>query len=474
MVKNSGFVRAAGTYAVETGWTLADTGSGAELMRGAVLIIQYGQIADIKPPGFSHILPVLDASTLLVLPGIISAHTHVIAGLPTRGVIEAGRPYLRPLELLDELDEDDLDDLTAANLAEIVRSGGTTQLEMSLSLPQAESYVRTASKWGVRGYPSVMVPGSRDLERIWFRKNDNALLDAAGEIEAWTADSAAFARRVRDAANPLLVPMMAAHATDTQTPDTLKALKSAIDELQLALHIHIAQRTTERDAVQRLWGCSPVRFLEKAGLLDGPVFGAHMTAVDWPNDASLLRDRGVVYAHCPSAGGAGVSTQPYPEALHYNVASAIGLDTHSNDCIENLKLAMIKGRVRAAAMLEAGRDDVTPPTIEHAVASSARVTADGLGRNDLGRIAKGARADFLAIDVVGPMVGSGSLPPEPLNNLLYANGNSVQHVAIDGRLKLIDGVFVADDENRVRERAGRVMDRIWGRLEREDWFKQLN
>lgn len=463
-------VKAARTFAIKAGWAWIEGNQGAHLARDVTIIVANGAIADIFRQPQTLALPTLDASQHLVLPGFISAHTHAIAGLPTRGVIEAGRPYLRPLELLEALDDDELDALTAANLAEIVSSGGTTQLEMSLSLRQAQSYVRVATEMGVRGYPSVMVPSASELERIWFRKSDQALLDAEGEIEAATGNSLVFAREVRRNGNPLIVPMMAAHATDTQTPQTLLALKSALAEVEAGLHIHIAQRATERDAVQRLWGCSPVQFLERAGLLDGPVFGAHMTAVDWDADAALLKERGVVYAHCPSAGGAGVSTQPYPEALFHGVSAAIGLDTHSNDCLENMKLSVIKGRVRAAAMAAADVGGAMAPTIEDALHSSARASADGLRRGDLGRIAKGARADIIAIDVVGSLVGSGALPPEPLNNLLYANGRSVSHVIVDGVLKVADSAFMAADERQVRRRAGAVIDKIWARLDQEDWF----
>jgi len=51
---------------------------------------------------------------------------------------------------VERLSDDELDALTALNLAELLRSGCTTQVEMSLSLRQAESYVRVAERWGVR------------------------------------------------------------------------------------------------------------------------------------------------------------------------------------------------------------------------------------------------------------------------------------------------------------------------------------
>ncbi|MDN2565511.1 amidohydrolase family protein [Aquibium sp. A9E412] len=463
------YLTTAGTYVVDCGWLLHEDRAGPELSRDMSMIVRNGRIEAIRPHDSTLALPRLDARAHLVLPGLISGHTHVIAGLPTRGVIEKGRPYMRPLELLGGLDADDLDTLTAANLAEMVRSGCTAQLEMSLTLDQARAYVRVARRWGVRGFPAVMVPGSERLAAIWFRANDRVLIDAIPEIVAGIEAGRDFARET--GSDALMRPMMAAHATDTQTPETLEALRAAVAEIGGGLHIHIAQRVTEREAVERLWGRSPVRFLEEHGLFGhGPVFGAHMTAVDWAADADLLRARGVTYVHCPSAGGAGVSTQPYPEALFAGVPAGIGLDTHSNDMLENLKLAVIKGRVRAAARQAAGHAAVRAPTADDAVASATRVLADGLGRPDLGRLSVGACADFAAVDVSGPLVGSGALPPEPLNNLLYANGTAVRHVVIDGRFKLLDGRFLPEDEDRLRARAGRVMERIWERLEAERWF----
>ncbi len=461
---------AAGPYAVAAGWALVDRGRGAELLRDACLIVRDGAFAEVGAGDPPDGLPLLDARAHLVLPGLISAHTHVAAGLPTRGTIESGRPYMRPLELMEQLAPDEIDTLTAANLAEMLRSGCTAQFEMSLSRPQADSYVRVAGRWGVRGWPAIMVPATDRLAHVWFRDSDSVLTDSVPQTVAETGANLAFAHALADRGDPLLLPMMAAHATDTQTPETLAALRRALQDLDAPLHIHIAQRASERDTVHRLWGCSPVRLLEREGLLEGPVFGAHMTAVDWAADGPLLRDRGVVYVHCPSAGGAGVSSQPYPEALAAGVASAIGLDTHSNDAVENVKLAVIKGRVRAAALASCDCTDVRAPTIAEAVDSATRIPADGLGRADLGRIAPGARADFTAIDITGPLVGDAALPPEPLHHLLYANGTAVSHVAVDGRLKLLHGRFLPEDEALLRARAARIMNRLWESLAAEDWF----
>ena len=95
--------------------------------------------------------------------------------------------------------------------------------------------------------------------------------------------------------------------------------------------------------------------------------------------------------------------------------------------------------------------------------------AKGLGRTDLGRIEVGAKADLTSIDVTGPLVGTAP-PPEPLNNLLYANGRPVRTVMTDGRIQVHDGRLVIDDDRRVMERGGRVVQKIWARLQAEGWF----
>jgi len=235
------------------------------------------------------------------------------------------------------------------------------------------------------------------------------------------------------------------------------------------LHFHVSQGREETARVKRLWGRTPVQWLDDHGLLDMPMFGAHMTALDWDTDPDILNRRGSVYVHCPSAGGAGFSTQPYPEALAAGMNVNIGLDTHSNDYLENLKLAVLAGRVRAQ-LLAQGPTPVQAPVIADAVNGATRVAARGLRRDDLGRLAVGAQADFTTIDLAGFLVGAGALPPEPLHNLLYANGLSVRHVATAGRFQIFDGRLVVADEDEVKRRGGAVMEKVWGQLRTEGRF----
>jgi cytosine/adenosine deaminase-related metal-dependent hydrolase len=459
---------------LECGWALVADGpkdSEPRLIRDAQILVRRGRVEEVrasKIPGAQRIALPND----LVLPGLISGHTHVASGTPTRGLIEGGRTYRRPIELVEELGPDDLDALTSLNLAELVRSGCTTQVEMSLSLKQAESYTRVAKGWGVRGYPGGMIPSTGRLFPIWYRGGDQELEDSVPETLKEIEANLAFGLREMNATDGLIRPMMSPHATDTHTPKTMRALIEAAKKLGTGLHIHLSQGARETATVERLRGKTPTQWLEELGALEaGPVFGAHMAGLDWSVDPDILNRHGVVYAHCPSAGGAGASAQPFPEALSCGMNVNIGIDTHSNDYLENLKLAVLYGRMRTRLLKEGPRGALPLPTIRQAVDAATLVPARGLRRDDLGRIAQGAAADLVSVDVTGLLSGTGVLPPEPLNLLLYANGRHVRTVMIAGRLLVENFRLTFADEAQLMAHAGVVQKRLWAQLEKEGWFK---
>ncbi len=457
-------------YIVEASWILGYQNGQLVLLPDASMRVQGDRIAAVQPGKIEGDLPRLRLKGHLVVPGFINGHTHVASGTPTRGIIEGGRSYSRPLKIMETLSDEELDDLTAFNLAEILKSGCTTQIEMSLSLRQAEAYVRVAEKWGVRGYPGGMIPGTGRLDKVWFRKDDKALFDSVPDTMAEIAANLEFGRRAMNAGNGRIRPMMAPHASDTHTNETMKALVAASRELGTGIHIHLSQGAMETTAVRRLQnGLSPTQWLEKMGAFEGTFFGAHMSALDWSTDPQILVRHGAVYAHCPSAGGAGGHTQPYPEALGAGMQVNVAIDTHSNDYLENMKLAVLGGRARARLVADRGLP-VKMPTMWTAMEGATLVPAKALGRDDIGRIAPGAKADFASIDVSGFLIGAGTPPPEPLNNLLYSTSAAVRHVATDGRFQVFDGTLMVDDEKAVYRRGGVVVKKIWKQLQKEGWF----
>lgn len=465
-------LQTSGDLVLEPGMVLRLHDGEPLIERGLQLLVRGGRIEAIEAKPLPDSIPRLEMGTCLLLPGFISGHTHVSAGTATRGLIETGRSDMRPLELVEALlDDEELDALTEYNLAEILLSGCTTQLEMSCTLRQAESYVRVASRFGARGYPGAMLPNLTRLGPIITAGDDSALYQAeAGTLEE-IEQNLAFARKYGGAADGRIMPMMSPMAADFHTPATMEAIARAARELGTGIHTHLAWHPLENATNQRRWGRTSAQWFDDFGLLDGPFFGAHMGFPDWNVDAPLLSQKGAIYAHCPGMSGLGGPTQPYPEALGHGIRTNVGIDTHSNNYLEVLKLAVITGQARYH-LLQGNSDlPIREPTMLDAIRGATLYPAEALRRSDLGRIEEGALADLIAIDVSGFLVGAGALPPEPLNNLLYASGPQVRHVMTQGRLQVRDGVLQVADGAAVMHRGGKVIQKIWAALEAEGWLE---
>jgi len=460
-----------GPIVIEPSWVLVcDDKDRLHLRRDHSVVVDGDRIAEIAPRRRRGRDRRVRAEGTILMPGLISGHTHVAAGTPTRGIIEGGRTYGRPLEIADQLDDDRIDALTAHNLAELLRSGCTTQVEMSLSLRQAEAYVNVAGRWGVRGYPSAMVPGIGRLFEVWRRTTDQVLFDSVPASLDEIATALESARRWNGAESGRIRSQMGVHATDTQTPETMRAFAEAARQLGNGLHMHLSQGATETQTVERLWGKRPAQWIDEFGFYDGPLLAAHLSGADLEADPAILAEHGATYVHNPSAGGAGGPTQPWPEFLAAGVRTNIGIDTHSNDHLENLKLAVLYGQARHSLLADTSAAPLARPTIWDAVRAATLGGADGLGRDDLGRVRIGAKADLITVDVSAMLTGSGAPPPEPLNNLLYGNGHHVRHVMTDGQLQVHNGHLVVDDERRVIERGAEAVSTIWDQLDAEQWF----
>jgi cytosine/adenosine deaminase-related metal-dependent hydrolase len=456
-------------FVIDADWAFVIDDGRPGLLRDASIYVRDGVIEEVAKSSIRASVPRIDARGQILLPGFISGHSHVTGGTTTRGIVENGRLFMRPFEIVAGYSDDDIDALTELNVAELLRSGSTTHVEMSISQRHLESYVRTARRWGVRAYPGAALPGFDQLGRIWHHGDDTLLASESATLEAVEQ----FRRYALAIRSDLIRPMVAPHGPDTNTRGTLLACLAVARELGTGIQIHLSRLNEEVATVMRLWGCRPVEFLDQLGYFEERVFGVHLSSIDYGADLPLLTKHDTfTYVHCPSGGGAGGTNgaQPYPELLAAGVNVSIGIDTHSNDYLENLKLAVLNGRARCFLGDEPPLAPRRLPSAWDAVLAATVNGAEGLGRHDLGRIEPGARADLCTVDVTGLLIGTGATPPEPLNNLLYANGLSVRNVITDGRAQVIDGRLLVADEAEIRQRGGAVVARLWDDLRAEGWF----
>jgi cytosine/adenosine deaminase-related metal-dependent hydrolase len=215
----------------------------------------------------------------------------------------------------------------------------------------------------------------------------------------------------------------------------------------------------------------PVAWFESLGFFNQPVIAAHLYQIDLIKDPPILNKYGVNYVHCACmASLLHQSSQPYPEALASGLNISLGIDQLSNDYLENIKVATLNGQLRMNLLSASSKAEMRRPQIGDAVRAATLGGANMLRRDDLGRIAEGAKADLCAVDVTGPLGGVGALPPEPLHHLLYSSGRNVRHVMTNGQFHVLNGKLVVADENRVVSEGGMISKKIWKALDAEQFF----
>lgn len=137
----------------------------------------------------------------------------------------------------------------------------------------------------------------------------------------------------------------------------------------------------------------------------------------------------------------------------------LGTDTAPQSMIESLRWTAIAGKVAAR------RTDVSTArdVFDAATINAARL----LGREDLGRIAPGAKADLLFWRADGftmtPM-------RDPIRNLVYyAQTSDLADVLVDGRQLVEDGIVLGADVESVTRRVQEAGQRVWSRWVDGDW-----
>jgi hypothetical protein len=81
-----------GRFVLRPSWALLARRDDLELVRDPAIVVANGAIEEIGPAGTAASLPSVAMTGQVLLPGFISAHTHVCSGTPTRGIIEGVGP----------------------------------------------------------------------------------------------------------------------------------------------------------------------------------------------------------------------------------------------------------------------------------------------------------------------------------------------------------------------------------------------
>ncbi len=136
---------------------------------------------------------------------------------------------------------------------------------------------------------------------------------------------------------------------------------------------------------------------------------------------------------------------------------ALGSDTYPRDMIMNMRTASYMGKVASNTYYAATAGEV----FTAATLGGAR----SLGRDDIGRLAPGALADIIVIDLSGR--GSLRFGPvrDPVKSLVECGvGDDVETVIVDGKIIMEDRKIPGLDIEDLRKQAQASGEKVWASL----------
>ena len=144
-------------------------------------------------------------------------------------------------------------------------------------------------------------------------------------------------------------------------------------------------------------GRTPVAELDSVGLLGPDSHIAHGVHTD-AADRALLRERGTAVALCPRSNQR-LDCGQAPVAAYRAEGNLVGVGTDSLSSSPSLDLLEEVRAVRALAVDQGSPEEGLDQWLVGAMTLGGAVA---LGRNDIGRLEPGARADLAVFDVSGP------------------------------------------------------------------------
>jgi len=457
---------------IQGGDIVAYHDGGHRLLRGGVLVIDDDRVAFVGRRYDGPVDRRVDAVGKLVIPGLVNIHCHATTEAGGRLIADVGRRdffqngflnYNAAPAGVPGLDQR-ADRVLGGRFAlvEMLRNGCTTVVEMGAA---DDALVATAGEIGIRAYltpgyksATYRIGGGGQLVYEWDETDGLRGLERARRfIER---HHGAHGGRIRGMLFPLQV--------DTCSPDLLRATRKTADELSVGIEIHAGQNLLEFHEMLRRHGLTPVELLADTGLLGRDAILGHciistahrLAALPQGRDLELLAASGTSVAHCPLVfarrGNALESFHSYRGA---GVNVGLGTDTYPRDLISEMRWASLVCKIV--------EHDFTVATSADVFGAATLGGARALGRDDLGRLAPGAKADVVVLDLGKLRIGPYR---DPIRALVQCGtGDDVEQVWVDGRVVVEGGRVVGVDEDRLLADAQREAERLWGTVPEWDW-----
>jgi len=394
---------------------------------------------------------VIDAEGGIVTAGLVNTHHHLYQWL-TRGRAVDRDLFGWLAELYPVWARIDAEDVHAAalvGLGELAMSGCTTVADHHYLVPGGDEAVFDALAEAARavGVRLHLARGSMDLgESGGGLPPDHVVEDR----DAILASTASVADRWHD--GETIVVTVAPCSPFSVTSDLMRESAELARARGLRLHTHLAETVEElHDCLER-FGCRPVEYVEDLGWIADDVWVAHGIHLD-DGEVARLGAAGTGVAHCPSSNGRlGAGLCRVADLRAAGAPVGLGVDGAASNEVGGL-LPEMRQALYTARQRSGRATDLMP---HDALVLATEGGAACLGRDDVGRLEPGLRADL----AVWPADDLEDVP-DPVTGLALGPDRRARTVLVGGAAIVEDGEPTGVDLTAARRELARRARRLW-------------
>lgn len=383
---------------------------------------------------------VLDGRGLILMPGLVNAHTHLGMSF-FKGTAAAAELF----EWLDwtgryqkKMTPEDAYWSVMLAAAEMIRAGVTALADMFFN------QIATAEAIAETGLRACL--GEGIMEPIGEA--------GRGAVEAQIDGAVQFIETCQGMADGRISAWLAPHSLYACSERTIARVLEVADALNAPIQIHLSETAKEVEDSIAQHGCRPPERLEELGFLEHRVLAAHCVHL-LPSDIEILDRPTLGVAHNP---GSNLKLQsglaPVPQLMGRKMAVGLGSDGNgSEDTLDIFKAVYL------ASVSHPWTREHRPAHTVLAMATREGARALGL-EGEIGTVQVGKKADLILVDL-------GHHPrTTPLNNPFYAlaftaRGDDVVTTIVDGQILMENHVIKSLDEAEVLRQAQMCSDRIF-------------
>ncbi len=409
--------------------------NGRRFIEDGAIAIKNGKITFVGKRAFLKTLraeTMINAKGKVAMPGLINCHTHVPMTL-FRGIAEDQplekwlKNTIWPLEA--KLKPEDVHVGALLGCLEMIKSGTTCFADMYF---HEDMVAEAVKKSGLRSAlaEGIIEAGNESLGKKMLNRSVN------------------FAKNFLGYADDRVTTFLGPHSAYSCSLQLLTKIRKKCSELNVGVHIHLAESKENFREFENKHGSSEVKFLDNINFFKSHVLAAHCTNLS-TDDLQVLSHKNVNVVYVPVANmKLGVGAAKIKDLTDLSINVCLGTDgPASNNTLDMFETMKIAALLQKLVYLN---PKVLPAHEVLRMATTNGAKALRLTKN-VGSLEVGKKADLILIDLSKPHL-------KPLHDI-YASivysacRTDVDAIIVNGKILMENRHVKSLDEQAIMEKA---------------------